>query len=132
MFIGRVYNTAASDKYEKYEKRDDSLSEALRRAIKGFKDQHLTGLTDDDKEEIKRRAKAWLDANPIETPQQRDAFNNYIRTLLRKFGFKGDFDYFISALGHEINGSASERGPADAFRRAQHEALPFMNRLGLN
>jgi hypothetical protein len=38
-----------------------------------------------------------LENNPIETQEDMDALRAFIKTLLKKFGFKGNVDDFISA-----------------------------------
>lgn len=93
-------------------KNNDPLS--LKKAIKAYQDERLTGLTDEEREEIERRSKEYLEKNPIKTEQDRNAFNEYVKSLLKEFGFKSNIDEFAAAMAGDMQDKHedSNRQPA--------------------
>lgn len=69
----------------------------LRTAIKAYKDEKLTGLTDEDREIIEERINLYLKYNPIKTEADLMLFKLFVRNLKREFGFKGEIDYMLTA-----------------------------------
>lgn len=96
---------------------------SLKKAIKAYKDNILTGLTDEEKEEIERLAREYLKERPTKTNHDREAFNNYVKSLLRKFGYKGDTDEYAAAVVSEISGALEEptARPREAGARELYE-----------
>lgn len=78
------------DSNSNYGKNNDSINTKLKEAIKAYRDEYLTGLTDEEREEIEKLAKAYLEKHPIRTEGDRAAFDDYIKSLLKQFGYKGD------------------------------------------
>ncbi|MCL2702496.1 MAG: hypothetical protein FWE91_02665 [Defluviitaleaceae bacterium] len=70
----------------------------MKTAIKGWKDKLITGLNDEDKKKIDDEIKAYLDAKPIETQSDIDAFHAFVKSLIKKFGFKGNVDDFLASI----------------------------------
>lgn len=117
---------------------DDPLS--LKVAIKAYKDEWLTGLTDKELEEINKEAEKYLKAFPIKTDADRAAFNTFIKSLLKKYGYKGDIDEYAATLaaGAEIcsknkqtsdNDQAARVNHAELFKRAALGSMSAKNKL---
>lgn len=79
-----------------------SKTSLLAKAVKAYQDEKLTGLTDDERDEIKKRVDKYLKEHPIQTKQDHDALCNYVKSLMKKFGFKGDLDEGAAAILGEI------------------------------
>lgn len=104
-------NSAAWPQYDTNSKQSAAAGEAplsLNKAIKAYQDERLTGLTDEEREEIERRAKEYLKKNPIRTEQDREVYNQYVKSLLKKFGFKGDMDEYSVSVGDEMQGKSDD------------------------
>lgn len=99
MEITGIPNVAVSNN-----KKEDPLS--LKKAIKAYQDEIITGLTDEEKAEIERQAKEYLNKNPLKTKQDREAFNEFIKSLIKKFGFKGDVDEMVAGIVNTTADSA--------------------------
>ena len=80
----------------------DSGSQSLSAAIKAFWDEILTGLTDEERAEIEKLCKEYLDKNPLKNAEDVAAFNMFVESLLKKYGFKGDTDGLSVGLSSEI------------------------------
>jgi len=62
----------------------------LKVAIKAYKDKMLTGLTDEDKEEIKKRIQAYLQEHTVETEEEMAAFLAFVKALYAEVGYPED------------------------------------------
>ena len=62
----------------------------LKVAIKAYKDKMLTGLTDEDKEEIKKRIQAYLQEHTVETEEEMAAFLAFVKSLYAEVGYPED------------------------------------------
>ncbi len=92
-------NISKPDLINNYTKNDkDPLS--IKVAKKAYMDEKLTGLTDEEKEEIEKRCKAYLKENPINTKEDLQFYLDYIKSLLKEFGFKGDYESFAKAFAN--------------------------------
>lgn len=86
--------------------RESHLStSAFHKAIKGYKDEYYTGLTDEEREEILKQQKAYLEDHPLKTPADIEKFNNFTKSLLKKYGYKGDYNEFL--ITTEVSSDAS-------------------------
>lgn len=126
---GMMNITSAAVATDLYNSNENPLS--LKKAIKAYKDEMLTGLTDDEKEEIERLAKEYLKEKPLETQEDKDSFNMYIKSLLKKFGFKGDIDaYAVDIAGgaqDEAENAKNQSAPLSVNEHYERTALGVMS-----
>ena len=80
------------DEKKKY---DNIMSEA----IEAYKDEMLTGLTEEERAAINALVKAYMEKHPIKTKADKEALVQYIKGLLKDYGYKGDYDACALALG---------------------------------
>ncbi|HHX59979.1 MAG TPA: hypothetical protein GX707_04450 [Epulopiscium sp.] len=73
----------------------------LTKAIKDYKDEYLTGLTDEERAKIDEEIKAYLEQHELKTEQDRNKLNSFIKRLLKKYGFKGDYEDFIGEIDED-------------------------------
>jgi hypothetical protein len=120
---GNLYNY----KMKNTSNEDNPLS--LKAAIKAYYDEKLTGLTDEEKAKIEEECKAYLEANPIENESDVEAFNRFVESLFRKYGFKGDVRDAAAAFAAGMTGDGDEAGIADSESQA---AKAPVNNAALN
>lgn len=120
--------------------RESHLStSAFHKAIKGYKDEYYTGLTDEEREEIIKQQKAYLEDHPLKTPADIEKFNNFTKSLLKKYGYKGDYNEFL--ITTEVPSDASKLSDiqfayeqtissATASKERLNEGIPSLD--GLN
>lgn len=113
---------------------------SLKDAIKAYRDEKLTGLTDEEIEEIEKEARLYLQQFPIKTDADRAAFNTFIKSLLKKFGFKGDIDEYAASIAANAetsgengqtgtDGQASVAEPAKLFQRESLGSAGIKNKF---
>lgn len=89
-------------------------------AIKAYKDECLTGLTEKELKAIRKEIKDYLDSLPKGTKPDANALRKFINSLLKKYGFKGRFDDTENALMAEI-----EHGQDAPTERAQNVQVAY-------
>ncbi len=93
---------------------NDSASETkklgkMEQAIKDYKDEYLTGLTDEEREKIKEEIQKALEEAKRKSGKE-DArltvqqLSNLITSLLKKYGYKGDIEAYAKQLLSEMTG----------------------------
>lgn len=113
---------------------------SLKDAIKAYRDEKLTGLTDEEIEEIEKEARLYLQQFPIKTDADRAAFNTFIKSLLKKFGYKGDIDEYAASIAANAeasgengqagtDGQASVAEPAKLFQRESLGSAGIKNKF---
>ena len=95
-------------------------------AIKAYKDECLTGLTEEELKAIRKEIKDYLDSLPKGTKPDANALRKFINSLLKKYGFKGRFDDTENALMAKII-----HGQDDLTERAQNVQVAY-EKLGSN
>ena len=120
---------------------------SLQKAVKAYRDEYLTGLTDDEKAEIEKRTtefiKDFVSKHPINDKNDRkalvDAVNAFVSSLLRKFGYKGDINECASGMavgilsktdkandGTSVPNSVSAKLNATAQTSSYRNAVPSL------
>lgn len=89
-----------------------SKNNKLTTAIKAYKDEYFTGLTDEEREEIKKKLKAYLLEHPIKNDADRNLYTQYYKNLLKEYGYKGNPDELIADLTGEIQSEAADASAA--------------------
>lgn len=84
-----------SNSYSKPAAKSENM---MTEAIKAYRDEYLTGLTDEEKEEIDKKVKAYLKEKPVKNNADRESLKMYIRSLLMECGFKGKCEDSIAAI----------------------------------
>ena len=64
-------------------------------AIQNYKDECMTGLTEEERKKIQQEIKAYLDAVPEGQKVDFAKLKDFIAKLLHEYGFKGDIDDYI-------------------------------------
>ncbi len=104
----KLYTEAIGEEKKEY---DNIMSEA----IEAYKDEMLTGLTEEERAEINALVKAYMEKHSIKTKADKEALVQYIKGLLKDYGYKGDYDACASALGMAaIKEKEEEIGEAQA------------------
>lgn len=81
-----------------------ALEKAQKKSFKGIKkdyyDEYLTGLTEDEKKEIQKRVEAYIKDKKLDLNNKADLDNlkNYIESLLKEFGYKGDIEEMADSV----------------------------------
>lgn len=105
---------------------ENTTGNILTKAIKDYKDEYLTGLTDDEREKINQAVRDFL--SKVKKGEKVDiaALNQLVASLLKQYGFKGDIDdmtlELIGAIEKEYK-EAADRPSAD------EEAITAYNKL---
>ena len=100
----------------------------LTTAIKAYKDEFFTGLTDEEREQIKKDLKAYLDKYPIKNEADRKRYNDYFKSLLKKYGYKGNPEELLASLTDELKNESNNDGLSTdtltdsefAFKKMRH------------
>ena len=103
-------------------KQKEHLSNPLTQAIKDYKDEYLTGLTDDEREQIRKEIKAYLDSIPKGQKADPNKLKDLVADLLKQYGFKGDIDDMGQTLIGDVEKelqeeSASSQDAAIAYNK---------------
>ena len=96
----------------------------MTKAIKDFKDQFLTGLTDDEREEIKQKIREYIASIPKGQKVDLAALNALVASLLHQFGFKGNVDDMIQSLISETSNELKTE-PASSDATTAYKRLSF-------
>jgi hypothetical protein len=90
---------------------DEGILEQLKQAIKDYKDENLTGLTDEERKKIDEEVKAYMDELRKERPsgvlndEDVASVRKLLHSLLKKYGAKAEGEEMIMAayLGRNKN-----------------------------
>ena len=105
-----IFNNIQNNTQEKYyppqqRKENDENRCAFSEAVEVFRTTMLTGrttLSDDEKAEIKERIGYFLSWHEINTLDEIDAFEVFLRGLALEFGNRSDFVEFLQELVYEM------------------------------
>lgn len=90
---------------------DDALS--LEKAVKAYRNEYLTGqkeLTDEQKDEIKCRIEKYLEKYKLDTKEDKDAFNAYVKSVFKSMGFHGYVEDYVEGDVYEYMDSILNTG----------------------
>jgi uncharacterized protein involved in exopolysaccharide biosynthesis len=92
----------------------EGILEQLKQAIKDYKDESLTGLTDEERKKIDDEVKAYLKEllkkrpNGVLTEEDIAAVRDFIQSLLKKYGAKDKGEDMVMAAYLGRNKNAQE------------------------
>lgn len=95
----------------------------MTQAIKDFKDEYFTGLTDEEKEQIAKEIDAYIQSHLKNNKVDRSSLGNFVQHLLVKYGYKGNIFEATSGL---VNLYTEEDGAVKEDEAAYHEPLASM------
>jgi hypothetical protein len=64
----------------------------MNKEVEDYKSIVLTGMSKEEWEEVQRLIRKYLHENKIETDADQAAFEQFVKSLLKRYGFKGDMD----------------------------------------
>ncbi len=109
MFLLNIQNDAKFN-FLPYQTSDTShTSNFLTEAIKAYKDEYLTGLTDEERAIIEKEIKNYLKSLPKGQKVDAEALNQFVIKLLRQYGFKGDLHEMGATLLGEVKDESSDK-----------------------
>lgn len=79
-----------------------TLSNIMTKAIKNYRDEYLTGLTDEERKEIKKEIKAYLESIPEGGKVDSKKLNDIVMKLLKTYGFKGNMEDMAQIIIGEV------------------------------
>ncbi|MBP3888963.1 MAG: hypothetical protein J6F30_15165 [Cellulosilyticum sp.] len=92
-------------------------------AIKSYADECLTGLTDEEREAIQKKIKAYIDSIPEGQKVNREALSDFVAKLLKQYGFKGDIDDMAQTLMGEAESDLSKESSTSSDAQVAYEKL---------
>ncbi len=121
--------TTTTSPYEKETSKNESvlLKDQFHKAIKGYQDEYYTGLTDEEKEAIKKQQEAYLEAHPLRNKADVIRYNQFTKNLLKQYGFKGDYSEFL--LPTEADDEAKASDLQLAYEQESSKSMASKERL---
>ena len=103
----------------------------MTKAIKDYKDQFLTGLTDDEREKIKQKIREYIESIPKGQKLDLAALNALVSSLLKQFGFKGNIDDMIQSLISETAQELKTESSSSSDAVTAYEKLSSCKKVDL-
>lgn len=76
-------------------------------AVRDYKSEYLTGMTEEEWDEFYAKCKEYLDKNPINNEADAATFTSFMKSLLQDYGFKGDINEVCGIFGIDSSTTAS-------------------------
>lgn len=116
-----ISNIPSSNPYDLPAKQQtDNL---LTQAIKDYKDEYLTGLTDKEREEINKRIKEYLGSIPEGQKVSYEELRSLVASLLSKYGYKGDIDAMAKTLIGDVENELKQEAPTSSSAAIAYNKL---------
>lgn len=96
--ITSIKNRESIENQQRYSKFSNKKGNIMSKAIQDYKDEMLTGLTEDERKLIETEIRTYLKENKEKGKIDKKALDNLIKDLLRKYGFKGNREEFEGAV----------------------------------
>ena len=92
-------------------------------AIQNYKDECMTGLTEEERKKIQQEIKAYLDAVPEGQKVDFAKLKDFIAKLLHEYGFKGDIDDLCMSLIGDATADLSSQATSSEDAKVAYEKL---------
>ena len=126
-----IYNTSMASTTSPKTSQKADTENIMAVAIKAYKDELLTGLTDEEREEIEKKISEYVKALPENVPIDRQNLNSFIKGLLLQYGFKGDCDEYAAVFGANVTKESVQNHASSitAFNKNFSSSIPFRTKL---
>lgn len=126
-----IYNSSVASTTSPKTSQKADTENIMAVAIKAYKDELLTGLTDEEREEIEKKISEYVKALPENVPIDRQNLNSFIKGLLLQYGFKGDCDEYAAVFGANVTKESAQNHASSitAFNKNFSSSIPFRTKL---